>query len=254
MIGAIIQARTGSSRFPQKIFAEIGGIPLLRLVVERCKLSTHIGRVVVATTCSSSDDRVVDACEKWGVSTFRGSEEDVLRRFAEAATTFDIDIVVRVTADDPFKDPDIIDRAIELLVSSPEMDYVSNTVHPTYPEGLDIEVFHRKALLQADREASLPSEREHVTPFIWKRSKDFRIFNFEADEDFSHLRWTIDYPRDLTMMNELVDLTQMSPIDVRMRDLLAVVEKHPHLASNSGVTARNEGYLRSVDEERKDVQ
>lgn len=253
MTGAIIQARTGSSRFADKVFVEIGGVPLLQLVIERCRRAQRLDQVLVATTKSSKDDRIVAMCRSLHVPVFRGSEDDVLGRFAGAAIQFSVDVVVRVTADDPFKDPDIIDHAVKLLESDQTVDYVSNTIRPTYPEGMDIEVFRSQALLRADREARLASEREHVTPFIWKNSDEFNVRNFEAETNYSHLRWTIDYPQDYMMMNKILHLSAKSSVDVRLQDLLNVVEQHPELASHNSYAVRNEGYLKSLQQEQEDA-
>ena len=261
MIGAIVQARTESTRFPNKVFAEIGGVPLLQAVVDRCRAARMVDVVIVATTESLSDEPLVGACADWGVEVVRGSEDDVLSRFAHAADVYQLDTVVRVTADDPFKDPDVIDYAVSLLLgldlsygmvlpNSTVYDYVSNTIRPSYPEGLDIEVFTVDALRRADREARRPSEREHVTPYLWNHPDGFRTFNFALSVDRSHLRWTIDYRADLDAQNALLAATGRSIQDVRMSDLLAAVDADPNLSSKNMSILRNEGYLNSLRREK----
>lgn len=244
MVGAVIQARSGSTRFPDKVFAHIGGVPLLQLVIDRCRTAETVDTVIVATTQSPADDRLAEACTEWGVAVVRGSEDDVLGRFLLAIDTLDLDTVVRVTADDPFKDPDVIDRAVALLGST--YDYVSNTVRPSYPEGLDIEVVTAAALRRADAEATRPSEREHVTPYIWNNPERFRVHNFALPTDRSHLRWTVDYETDLTAMNALLRATGRPAREVKMNELLAAVDADPSLATANTGVVRNEGYLKSL--------
>ena len=173
---AIIQARMGSSRLPGKVLAEIYGQPLLGILISRVKSSKFIDQIVVATTTERTDDILCDWLTGEGVAYFRGSERDVLDRFWQCAKLYRADVIVRVTADDPLKDSGIIDEALGMLMGSETVDYVSNTLNPTYPEGLDVEVFRFSSLEKANSEATLESEREHVTPYIWKNRVKFKIF------------------------------------------------------------------------------
>ena len=163
---AIIQARMSSKRLPGKVLADIGGQPLIQRLIERVRATPGIERVVVATTTESADDTLADWCAAHEVLVYRGSVDDVLDRFWQCAQLPPAHFIIRVTADDPLKDPEVIADALALCASSPEVDYASNTLHPTYPEGLDIEVVRFRTLERAAREATLPSEREHVTPYI----------------------------------------------------------------------------------------
>ena len=207
VILALIQARQNSSRLPDKVLECFSGDTLLGHIARRVKRSKYINRILVATGNKNANAQLIETCKKQGIEIFCGSDEDVLSRFYFAAKPLSPDIIVRITADDPLKDPEVIDRAIEILLKSRKShtpyNYVSNTLKPTYPEGLDIEVFTFAALERAFREAKLPSEREHVTPYIWKNSRLFRAHNFEHSTDLSYLRWTVDYEEDMDFVKAI---------------------------------------------------
>ena len=247
MIGAIIQARMGSSRCPSKTLRELGGKTLLERVVNRAKQCQMVDEVIVATTVNPEDDVILDFCTKRGIKCFRGSSDDVLSRYYLAAKKYGVDVIVRITADDPFKDPDVIDALIRKF-NQGNYQYVSNTIKPTYPEGLDAEVFSFESLHTAYTDAKLPSEREHVTPYIWKNPNLFRIFNFENDIDLSHLRWTVDHDEDFEFVESVLAKLEDSE-NFRMNDILDVLEKYPHISEANNKFVRNEGYIKSVREE-----
>ena len=201
-VTAIIQARMGSTRFPGKVMKKIGEKSLLGIILFRLSKSTFINKIVLATTQEAADDVLAIWAARTGIGCFRGSTDDVLERFYKAATEFDSDIIVRVTADDPFKDPEVIDRAIRLLLEK-RVDYCSNTILPTFPEGLDIEVFTREALNKAAENATSASDREHVTPYIWRNTDLFKSHNFLSEIDFSAYSLTVDTKREFQLADRL---------------------------------------------------
>lgn len=245
MITAIIQARMGSTRLPSKVIKKIEGRPLLWHIIERIKHAKSINEIIVATTTNKEDEKIIKIAKKSGVKTFSGSENDVLDRFYRAAKKFNSDIIVRITPDDPFKDPKIIDEFVNYFLKN-NLDYVSNTIKPTYPEGLDIEIFSFKALEKAWLEAKLASEREHVTPYIWKNPKKFKIKNLSYKEDLSNLRWTIDYLEDLKFAREVYK--RLYPVQkiFLMEDILKLFKKEPELQKINQGIRRNEGYIKSL--------
>jgi spore coat polysaccharide biosynthesis protein SpsF len=245
---AIIQARMGSSRLPGKVLAEIDGQPLLGILISRVKSSKFLDQIVVATTTETADDILCDWLINEGVEYFRGSERDVLDRFWQCAKLYRADIIVRITADDPLKDSEIIDKALGMLKGSECVDYVSNTLKPTYPEGLDVEVFRFSALKKANAEATLASEREHVTPYIWKNRAKFKSVNFEMTPNLSDWRWTVDKPEDLEFVRSLLCLVG-NDIFTGYQDLIETVNKNPLLRGINSSTVRNEGYLKSTSGE-----
>ena len=174
MIVAVLQARTSSSRLPGKVLAEIAGVPMLLRQIERIRRSRRIDSLIIATSAESDDDRLAELCEKNGITCHRGSLNDVLDRVIGAVRASEASWVVRLTGDCPLTDPEVIDRVIAAAVDEPNVDYATNALEPTYPDGLDVEIVSREALETAWREATLPSEREHVTPFITSRPERFR--------------------------------------------------------------------------------
>ena len=246
---AIIQARLDSTRLPRKVLADIAGRSLIARVIDRVVCVREIDVVAVATTTEVSDDELVRSLKSDGrCRVFRGSRDDVLERFYVCARECRADVIVRITADDPLKDPDVNARAIGILVADPRLDYCSNTLQPTFPEGLDVEVFRFAALERAQREAQLLSEREHVTPYIWKHPKIFNVKNFTHDRDLSSWRWTVDNPADLEFARAVYEHFADEPL-VPFPKVLAWLERNPHVAQINSGTARNEGYRRSVERE-----
>lgn len=256
MIAAIVQARMGSTRLPGKVLADIVGHPLLSHVLDRVAAVPAIDRIVVATTASDADAPLRDFLQARRVEMVLGSEDDVLDRYYQAARACGADVIVRVTPDDPFKDPDVIGRAVRLLQEgAPSLDFVANcsydgSIRATYPEGLDIEVFSFACLERMWTRATRPSEREHVTPYLFNHPDEFRVLGFEHDRDLSHLRWTIDYQRDLDFARAIYDrLYRRKPMFV-MRDILAVLDAEPALAEMNKGVQYHEGYLRTVATEK----
>jgi spore coat polysaccharide biosynthesis protein SpsF len=252
-IVAIIQARTGSTRLPGKVLLDVMGKPVIEHVLERVRCSRLIRRVVVATTDSPADDILAERVQtEMNCPVFRGSERDVLGRYCHCARTFAAEVVVRVTADDPLKDPEIIDRAISLLVGDPSLAYCSNTLKPTYPEGLDVEVCRVEALERAYREATLRSDREHVTPYIWRHPDLFKAENFEHSEDLSAWRWTLDRPEDVPFILAIYRQFYKGHSCFSYTDVIDYIRAHPDLALlNTGI-GRRQGYLQSLEHDSQE--
>ncbi|MEW6614755.1 MAG: aminotransferase class III-fold pyridoxal phosphate-dependent enzyme [Thermodesulfobacteriota bacterium] len=249
-IAALIQARMRSTRLPGKVMAEVVDRPVIWHVVRRAKDIESVNDVIVVTSKKPDDDIIEKFCMEHRIKCFRGSEEDVLDRYYQAAKHFGIKTIVRITADCPMLDPVIVNQAIkEYLVGG--YDYVS-TAYPeaSYPDGLDTEVFSFQTLESAWRDARLPSEREHVTPFIWKNEKGrFRIGNINHSPNLSDKRWTLDDETDLQFIREIYTKLYKEDSIFYMGDVLKLLEKHPELESINSGTKRNEGYLKSLEED-----
>jgi spore coat polysaccharide biosynthesis protein SpsF len=244
---AIIQARMTSTRLPGKVMAEVAGKPILGHVVHRAQQARTLDLVIVATSNQSTDNIVSQYSGKLGIPCFRGSEQDVLSRYYYAAKEFDANAIVRLTSDCPLLDPVVIDRVVqEFLVG--EYDYVSNTLEPTYPDGLDTEVFRWGTLERAWKEATLKSEREHVTPYIWKNPRLFRLRNVRNGENLSQLRWTVDKREDLEFVRQVYNYLG-SMTSFGMTELLALLSEHPDLKRINAGFERNEGYEKSLSED-----
>jgi glutamate-1-semialdehyde aminotransferase/spore coat polysaccharide biosynthesis protein SpsF (cytidylyltransferase family)/predicted dehydrogenase len=244
---AIVQARMGSSRLPGKSLAEIEGHPMLWHVVRRVKRACKVDRVVVATSTAPADDAIAKMCREIGVPCHRGSETDVLDRFYHAARAEKAAQVVRITADCPLIDPGVIDRVVQRFQRG-DLDYASNAMVRTYPDGLDTEIFSFAALERAWHEAAKTSEREHVTPYL--RSDKFRTANVESDSTsmFQHYRWTVDEAQDLEFIRSVYRALGAKE-NFGMKDVLDLIERNPGLEKMNSEIVSNRGYYKSLFED-----
>ena len=229
----IIQARMNSSRLPGKVLADICGKPCLQHVLERVSQSNKVNNIVVATTTNPVDNPVVDLCNQLGYKTFCGDENDVLGRLYGAAEIEEAVTIVRITADCPMIDPDVIDEVISTFLIN-NHDYVSNTIKRTYPDGLDVEVMSIDALREAHKKATAPFLREHVTPYITGKrpdlgSGDFSIGHVEFVDDFSYIRWTLDTKEDLHRIRALVSKL---PEDYHWLQALSIAKRRTDLSGS----------------------
>lgn len=240
----IIQARTGSSRLPNKVLKEICGKPMLQHIIERVKNCANVDHIIVATTEKEDDKKITSLCQEVGIECYRGSENDVLDRYYQAAHLYNPENVIRVTADCPLIDSQLIDEMIEIHVRG-GYDYTSNTLVETYPDGLDAEIFKFSALEKAWKEADLASEREHVTPYI-KFKGDFKRYSVERVPSLAEKRWTVDTENDFAMVSQIYEALYRNNQYFGTDDILKFIENHKNIESiNSGII-RNEGYLKSI--------
>jgi len=249
MIGCIIQARRGSTRLPDKIMMPIDeNDTVLTFGINQVKSSKLIDKIIIATTELSEDDLIVKHMEKRNISCFRGNSKDVLDRYYQCAKKFNLSIIVRITSDCPLIDPLIIDNVVSHFLKNDEFDYVSNA-YPirTFPDGNDVEIFTFDALEKTWNEARKPSEREHVTPFIYT-SKKFRLGSVKNLKDLTNLRWTVDHKEDLDLILEIVKRIHHRPIS--MPDILKLFSKFPDLKEINKNISQNEGYLKSLKEDK----
>lgn len=242
---AILQARVSSTRLPGKVLLPILGRPMLALQIERLLRCRKIDHFVVATSNHSSDDPLAILCADLGVSVYRGDLDNVLSRFAAAAQLYEPDVVVRLTGDCPLADPLLIDEVIERFLAD-SFDYLSNCAPATYPDGLDVEVFSYRALLEAESEANLPSHREHVTPFIRRQPERFRVGNHAAAVDRSNMRWTVDEPEDFAFIKQVYERLYPQKPDFGSADILALLSTDSGLGLINAHFGRNEGSRKSL--------
>jgi spore coat polysaccharide biosynthesis protein SpsF len=223
----ISQARMGSTRLPGKVMLPILGRPMLSWHLSRLGRSKQIDRLVVATTVDPRDDAIVELCQALGVAFFRGSESDVLRRYAGAAAAFGAATVVRVTSDCPLIDPQLVDEVIAHYGSRrPKIDYV--TLEPEdFPRGLDTEVFSHRALIEAHRDAVDPPEREHVTPHIYRHPEQFRCAKLKGAERLGQHRWCVDEKADYELIRRMIEGLAPTTPNFGWRDCLALLAAHP---------------------------
>jgi len=228
-IVAIIQARLGSTRLPKKVFADLAGKPLIWHVINRLKYSDRINNIVLATTNSCVDDELAYWATKEQVNLFRGSENNVLERFYLAAKHYSADIIVRITADDPFKDPAIIDKVIDKLLEE-NLDFAYNNNPPTFPEGLDTEVFTYNAIEKAYFHSNDDYEKEHVTQYFYRNSELFKQSNFENVNNISNLRWTIDTELDYEMTKQVYNVLYKNGSIFQTNDILQLLDEKPEIS------------------------
>jgi glutamate-1-semialdehyde 2,1-aminomutase len=240
MIVAIVQARLGSTRFPNKVMRRIGGVPMIELLLGRLAKAKRLNKIILATTDSAKDQPLADFVGGLGYEVFRGSEMDVLDRYYQAARPHRPSTVVRITGDCPLLDPELVDDVIAAYLAQ-SVDYMSNTRPPTYPDGLDVEVFSFDSLEQASAKAARPVEREHVTPYMCE-SGLYQIGNVEHSEDLSPERWTVDEEVDFDVVSAVFG--HFHPrTDFGWREILRLRQTQPRLFQANLHLVRNEGTI-----------
>lgn len=225
----IIQARMGSTRLPGKVLRNINGKPLLAYEIERLQQTMTIDQFVVATTTKETDNPIVDFCKEYGLSFYRGAEEDVLARYYEAAREFKANQIVRITSDCPLIDPKVVDTIVRTLENG-KYDYVSNTLTRSYPRGMDAEIFTFEALEKAHLEAKKSFEREHVTPYFYFNPELFNIHEVMYKNDQSSHRWTVDTIEDLKLVEQILAAFSYESCEFYLEDILELMKSKPDLA------------------------
>jgi glutamate-1-semialdehyde 2,1-aminomutase len=235
---AIVQARMGSTRLPNKVMKAIGGVPMIELLLARLSRAKEVDQIVVATSVDKKNEPLASYVQKLGYLCVRGSEDDVLQRYLDAAHASNADVVVRVTGDCPLIDPEIVNDVIARFKNL-DVDYVSNISPPTYPDGLDTEVFTLGALKRAALESQDPFDHEHVTLYL-RRPGLFKIAGITHAEDLSGLRWTVDEPADFEVVSNV--FSRFAPeIHFSWKQVLQLQQNHPELFAANQTIFRNEG-------------
>lgn len=244
----VLQARVSSSRLPGKVLRPLLGQPMIARQIERLHRARTLDALVLATSTDPSDDALARWAEDAGVPVYRGSLDDVLDRFVSAARPYAPRHVARLTGDCPLADPAVIDAVVARHLQS-GADYTSNTIEPTWPDGLDVEVMTMAALETAAREAAAQFQREHVTQFIVRQPGRFRLENVRGDNDLSALRWTVDEPADFELVEAIYAALYPSNPAFGTADILAFLQHNPQWMTHNTRHARNEGLARSIARE-----
>lgn len=235
---AIVQARMGSTRLPNKVMKPVVGRPMVELLLARLARSKELNQIVVATSVDDRNLPLVEHVRSLGYACEQGSENDVLERYVQAARVHQADVVVRITGDCPLVDPELVDDCIRRF-RAVDVDYFSNIAPPTYPDGLDIEVVTLAALERATKESDKPYDHEHVTPYV-RESGGFRTAAMQNDADLSMLRWTVDEPADLEVIKKVFE--HFAPeINFGWRQVLDLYRSRPQLFAANQQIVRNEG-------------
>ncbi len=237
---ALVQARMGSTRLPNKVMKPIGGIPMIELLLSRLSRAREVNQIVVATSVDVRNQTLIEHVRKLGYACEQGSENDVLDRYVQAARAHQADVVVRITGDCPLVDPELVDETIRRFKAA-NVDYFSNISPPTYPDGLDIEVCTFKALEQASQTTSRPYDREHVTPYI-RESGKFSTAAMQHGEDLSALRWTVDEPADFAVIEKVFQYFHPRT-DFTWREVLDLQRQQPDIFDINQHITRNEGAI-----------
>lgn len=245
---AIIQARMSSTRLPGKVLLEAAGKPLILHMLERISQCTLVDGLWLATSEDKSDDPLEIAVEKAEVQVFRGSLDNVLSRFWHVGKHEGADVIVRLTGDCPLHDPQVVDAVIDHYMENRDhVDYVSNVMPPTFPDGLDTEVFSFSVLDSAYHGASSAFDLEHVTPYIRKKTiNETRASNFSGPADFSHFRWTLDEPEDYEFIKQVYDHFYYTKKDFGWLDVLSWITKDLRRLEINSMHLRNAGAIKSV--------
>lgn len=251
-IVTVIQARTGSTRLPNKVLRPLAGKPLLTRMVERVTAAELAGTIVVATTTDSTDDPIATLCRSEGINCFRGHPDDLLDRHYRVGLEYSAATVIKIPSDCPLIDPAIIDRVTRFYLADPETyDYVSNLHPATFPDGNDVEVMTAAALEAAWREARRPLEREHTTPFLWENPDRFHIGNVEweigLDYSMTH-RWTIDYEEDYQFISSVYDALYPANPAFGLADILKYLAENPQVAALNHHLAGVNWYRHHLDD------
>lgn len=221
----IVQARMTSTRLPGKVLKEVLGKPLLQYQVERLRQVKLADEIIIATTINMTDQPIVEFCEQFGIPYFRGSEKDVLSRYYYAAKDAHADVIVRITADCPVIDPQVIDKVVSYYYShQADYDYVSNALTSTYPIGMDTEVFSYKVLHEAYCEAREQPDREHVTPFIYRQPDRYRLANVAYERNESFRRLTVDTIEDFELIKRIIEVLYPINPQFLLEDILEILQ------------------------------
>ncbi len=242
-IVAIVEARMTSNRLPGKVLLPIGGIPALELLVSRLRQSKHIDAICVATTINAADDVIVALAQKLDISFFRGSESDVLGRVLGAAQSMSADIIVEITGDCPFVDPELVDRGVEEFFAK-DLDYASNTINATYPNGFDIQVFPTAVLAEVDMLTDDPVDRTHVSYYIYMHPEKYRLHNWVADEASTgpQLRMTLDEDSDYRALLTVFDALSGENPNFSARDVVQYLRTHPEVVAMNDSVRQKEAH------------
>ena len=243
-IVAIVQARMSSTRLPGKVLRKILGKPMLQYVIDRVSHASLIDETIIATTNNPLDNEIIEFCKDIGISCFRGSEDDVLSRYYQTSKKYKANCVVRICSDSPLIDPFIIDKMIRVFMeNNGKYDYVSNTLDQTYPLGMNVEVFSQSALECAFLNHTEKYEKEHVTPYIYTHTKLFGIYKEQLENDYSHLRLTVDEEQDFILVKKIIE--EMHPVNpvFSMFDIIDLYNSNPSLfLLNSDVVQKRINY------------
>jgi spore coat polysaccharide biosynthesis protein SpsF len=230
-VGIIVQARMGSKRFPGKIMKKVNGYPMLNHMLNQIKKSKLHDEIIIATSLKKENDIVRNFCKKNKINCFSGSENNLVNRFYLCAKKYKLDTIVRLTADCPLIDPTIIDLCIKKFLSK-KFDFVANTSPPnnkSYPDGVDVEVFSFKTIETVNSKCKSKKDLEHVTPYIWRKKKEYRLFRFNLKKDLSKYRFTLDYKEDFVLIKKILINLYNKKKKISMNNVIQYIKQNNNI-------------------------
>ena len=247
----IIQAHMSSRRLPNKVLKKYKEYSILDILIRRLKKSKKIKKIIIATSKNKKDIKIVDYCKKNKILYYRGSEYDVLERYYKTAKKNKLKTIIRLTSDCPLIDTKTMDKMIHIFKKK-KLDFFSNTVpHPCkFPDGSDIEIFNFKTLSLANSEARLPSEREHVTFYMWK-SKKFKTKRLDNKVDLSNYRYTVDYLDDFKLICSMIDKFNKDIENITMSDVINYINTNHNKIKYQKKLFRSIGWKKSLEKDKK---
>lgn len=247
----VIQARMGSNRMRGKVLKMYKRFNILDILIRRISSSKLIGKIIISTTKKKIDNKIVNFCKKKKILYFRGSEKDVLERYYKTSKKYDLKNIIRLTSDCPLIDVATLEKMIKNFKKY-KLDFYSNTVpHPCkFPDGSDIEIFNFKTLKKTYEDAILPSEREHVTFYMWK-SKNFKIKKYNEKKDLSNYRYTVDYPEDFSLICKMIDFYGDDIFNISMKQVTNFIDNNPNLILYQKKLFRSIGWQKSLAKDRE---
>jgi spore coat polysaccharide biosynthesis protein SpsF len=251
MIVGIIQARVSSTRLPNKVMLKVLDKTLLEYMIERVTQSKKIDKIIVATTTNNVDDVIEKICKKMNIECFRGSEDDVLLRYKDVAKRIGATTVVRLCGDCPLLDSNIIDMTIESYLHG-NYDFVSNLFPSprTFPDGTSVEVFSSKILYEAEKNSKKPSEREHVTFYMWMQPEKFKIHRVDLKKDLSKFRFNLDYKEDYLLIEKIFQEFYPKNKFFEMKDIILWLDKNPNIFSLNSHIKPQQGWIKSFEKDK----
>lgn len=240
----IIQARMSSRRLPGKVLLDLNGEPIIQRIVDRLKRAVQVDEIIVATSVDESDTKLFEFLHRKRINCYRGPLDDVLERFIGVLAESDAEIIIRITADCPLVMPKLVDEMVFEFKES-NLDYLSNTIHPTFPDGLDVEIFSKASLTKLNGLELSSMEREHVTLGMRNRPTNFRLRNFANETDLSNLRWTVDYAEDFEFVKQVYSHFKDRESEFELHEVLNLSEKIGLTSSSISASRRNEALLDS---------
>lgn len=235
----VLQARMSSSRLPGKVMMEINSMPMIYWQVQRILKAKKVNSLVVATSTDSTDDSLAEFLEKNSIDVYRGSLDNVLSRFIEVAETYPHDALIRLTGDCPLVMPDLVDKMVDKFYEQ-GVDYLSNTLKPTFPDGLDIEIVKSSVLNKISTFKLERKELEHVTYGIYMRPETFKLSNYLNESDRGLDRWTVDYQEDLDFVRFIFKQFSGRETEFTYQEVIQLIEENPQLQAQNHRFKRNE--------------